>query len=62
MREMLVERRLKFLEQLFRHRGRMPLALKKSDQLFLPPHMALPEGDVIVHHFEIGGAEGHGAR
>jgi len=56
---MLEQRRSKFLQQLFRHVGRMPAAPKQCDDLLLAGHMALTLGDMVVHHSEIGRTEGH---
>ena len=55
----LDQRRLKFPQQLLCRLGRMSPAAEPCDQLFLSTDVPLPQGDVIVHHFEVGGAEGH---
>ena len=59
MGAMLKQGRLELREQLLRYFGRMPPAFQERDQLFLAGNMSFALGDMVVHHLEIGRAEGH---
>lgn len=59
MNAMLLQRRLELREKLLGHFGRIAAGLEPGDELLLPSHMALRQGDVVVHHLEIGRTIGH---
>jgi hypothetical protein len=59
MRAVLGKRRFELDQQVFRHLCRMAAALQPGEQFALPFDVPNPERDVVVHHLEIGAAEGH---
>jgi hypothetical protein len=61
MGAVLNQHRLEIHKQLLGHLRGVTAALKPYEQLALAGDVPLAQGDMVVHHLNIGGAEGHGS-